>query len=73
MREGFAALRYNGNINMMNKKAWKKMEITRVKLNPEQAVLSCCDVSVKGRVTDVTQCVPEPFCGYDMYSQILSS
>jgi len=25
-----------------NKKKWKDFEITRVRLNPEQAVLSCC-------------------------------
>ena len=29
---------------MKNKnKKWIKLELTRVKLNPEQAVLSCCD------------------------------
>ena len=26
----------------MVKKAWRVFEITKVKLNPEQAVLSCC-------------------------------
>ena len=26
---------------------WKTMEIMKVKLNPEQAVLSCCDSDIK--------------------------
>lgn len=26
------------------KKVWKDFEVVKVKLNPEQAVLSCCDL-----------------------------
>ncbi|MCX5751002.1 MAG: hypothetical protein NT099_04990 [Candidatus Saganbacteria bacterium] len=32
---------------MKKKKAWKDFEIAKVKLNPEQAVLSCCESSGK--------------------------
>jgi len=32
----------NGKASLSPKKKWIDMEITRVKLNPEQAVLSCC-------------------------------
>ncbi|MDD5069872.1 MAG: hypothetical protein PHV17_04005 [Candidatus Omnitrophica bacterium] len=35
----------------MKKKVYVPMEITRIKLNPEQAVLSCCD-SVHKSVID---------------------
>ena len=31
-----------------NKLKWIKPELTRVALNPEQAVLSCCDAVVRG-------------------------
>ncbi|MDD5441586.1 MAG: hypothetical protein PHZ27_05210 [Candidatus Omnitrophica bacterium] len=33
---------------MKKKKKWKKAEILVIKLNPEQAVLSCCDAVQKG-------------------------
>ncbi len=33
-------------MNKRIKKKWKDFEITKVKLNPEQAVLSCCAVEV---------------------------
>jgi hypothetical protein len=36
---------------------WEKMEVTRVKLSPEQAVLGCC--GVEGPNTSP----PEPGCG----------
>ncbi|MDD4294534.1 MAG: hypothetical protein PHP69_03350 [Candidatus Omnitrophica bacterium] len=29
------------------KQKWSKFIITKIKLNPEQAVLSCCDTSVR--------------------------
>jgi hypothetical protein len=32
-------------MKLKTKKIWKNIEITKVKLNPEQAVLSCCDSS----------------------------
>lgn len=31
-----------------SKAKWSDMSVTRVHLNPEQAVLSCCDSSGKG-------------------------
>jgi len=30
---------------------WKPMEINRIVLNPEQAVLSCCDSNTRGRLS----------------------
>lgn len=42
--------------SVKQKKAWKNIEITRVKLNPEQAVLSCCDSSTKNEQTGTNQC-----------------
>jgi len=47
---------------------WKPIEITRVKLSPEQAVLACCDSVTKGKFQSFTdadgvprtnQCTPE--------------
>ncbi|MDD4294633.1 MAG: hypothetical protein PHP69_03865 [Candidatus Omnitrophica bacterium] len=52
-----------------SKQKWQKPELTRVKLNPEQAVLSCCDLTGRGQVTsnflpDILQCVWDgPVCG----------
>ncbi|MDD5069938.1 MAG: hypothetical protein PHV17_04335 [Candidatus Omnitrophica bacterium] len=40
----------------MEKKFYIPMEITRVKLNPEQAVLSCCDAAGKGEKFVTVQC-----------------
>ncbi|MDD4294631.1 MAG: hypothetical protein PHP69_03855 [Candidatus Omnitrophica bacterium] len=42
---------------------WIKPEITRVKLNPEQAILSCCDSGLRGAtsVSGGIQCRPP--CG----------
>jgi hypothetical protein len=39
------------------KKAWHKMTVTRVKLNPEQAVLTCCDAAGKILQGSSEQCV----------------
>ena len=45
------------NKNNAEKRSWKKIVISRVALNPEQAVLSCCDATVKGQiVATVSQC-----------------
>ncbi|MDD5069866.1 MAG: hypothetical protein PHV17_03975 [Candidatus Omnitrophica bacterium] len=38
------------------------MEITRVRLNPEQAVLSCCDSSSKLEAGTAGQCDWTPVC-----------
>jgi len=35
---------------------WKSMEISRVKLNPEQAVLSCCSGEGKAEATGTMTC-----------------
>ena len=40
---------------MHKKKKFKPM-ITRVKLNPEQAVLACCQLPDKGSI-DIAQCM----------------
>ena len=46
--------------NMKKKKSskqkWQKPELTRVKLNPEQAVLSCCDSINKDNNIGSNQC-----------------
>ena len=39
------------------KRPFKTMEITRIKLNPEQAVLSCCEQPEKPEVSGEQQCV----------------
>jgi len=43
-----------------NKLKWIKPELTRVALNPEQAVLSCCNILYRGQVnstvTTLVQC-----------------
>ncbi|MDD5070527.1 MAG: hypothetical protein PHV17_07330 [Candidatus Omnitrophica bacterium] len=47
------------------KKTWKKMEISKVKLNPEQAVLSCCDSAERAVVSGPIslQCMFTQGCG----------
>ncbi|MDD4295324.1 MAG: hypothetical protein PHP69_07450 [Candidatus Omnitrophica bacterium] len=37
-------------------KKWVKTEVVRIKLNPEQAVLSCCDSQDKRNTLGGTQC-----------------
>ncbi|MDD4294746.1 MAG: hypothetical protein PHP69_04475 [Candidatus Omnitrophica bacterium] len=39
------------NKKLLNKQKWLKLEMTRVKLSPEQAVLSCCDFGIRAGVT----------------------
>jgi len=41
---------------LRKKRLFKLMEVTRVKLNPEQAVLSCCDSAIKVEVMSPLQC-----------------
>lgn len=45
----------NGKGKPGRKREWKDMEITRVKLNPEQAVLTCCDTTNRS-VAAYSQC-----------------
>lgn len=45
-----------------SKKVWKDFEVTKVKLNPEQAVLSCCDELARTD-QDHYQCGDEGLCG----------
>ncbi|MDD4295227.1 MAG: hypothetical protein PHP69_06930 [Candidatus Omnitrophica bacterium] len=49
------------------KQKWQKPEMTRIKLNPEQAVLSCCDAGQKLIITELTgimfQCMTESQAG----------
>jgi hypothetical protein len=54
---------------------WVPMEIYRVPLNPEQAVLTCCNSASRamvqvntsagsfGSLTQIYQCTSEPGCG----------
>ena len=54
--------------NSKKKMKWITMEITRVKLNPEQAVLSCCDADNRLKYTTQAggvQCYV-PVCGPNM-------
>ena len=37
------------------KKPFHAMEMTKINLNPEQAVLSCCDTILRGRQNGATQ------------------
>ena len=56
-------------------KSWKKMEIYKVALNPEQAVLTCCDSSGKGVLSWMGpgQCWATIFCGDGTGSETQSS
>ncbi|MDD4294300.1 MAG: hypothetical protein PHP69_02170 [Candidatus Omnitrophica bacterium] len=38
------------------KRIWAVLEITKIKLNPEQAVLSCCAVPSRGATEPPFQC-----------------
>lgn len=58
------------------KKAWKSFEITKVKLKPEQAVLSCCDSvdAPRGnRLVEGQQCADVQDCGRQGGSPLLVS
>ncbi|MDD4295327.1 MAG: hypothetical protein PHP69_07465 [Candidatus Omnitrophica bacterium] len=35
------------------KQTWIKLEITKIKLKPEQAVLSCCNMFVRAQENDI--------------------
>ena len=51
---------------VVKKKKFINMEITRVKMNPEQAVLSCCNATEKPLVSAGFQCLgPGLECGVD--------
>ncbi|MDD4294634.1 MAG: hypothetical protein PHP69_03870 [Candidatus Omnitrophica bacterium] len=41
--------------NKKTKKSWLKLGITKIKLNSEQAVLSCCDSTNRGDYAVATQ------------------
>ncbi|MDD4294338.1 MAG: hypothetical protein PHP69_02365 [Candidatus Omnitrophica bacterium] len=44
---------------IVNKNKWFKPEISKIKLNPEQAILSCCDALTRVAVVapwNLTQC-----------------
>ena len=46
----------NGQNSLSSKKKWIDMEITRVKLNPEQAVLACCNTNGNKVATSALNC-----------------
>ena len=56
----------------MKKKKWVDFEITKVKLNPEQAVLSCCDSTDKSILVEEYQCTDDS-CGAHYGSASVSS
>ncbi len=39
-----------------SKRQWTDFEITRIRLEPEQAVLSCCDGTNRNAIDGTTQC-----------------
>ena len=41
---------------VVKKKKFINMEITRVKMNPEQAVLTCCDAVHRDAINATKQC-----------------
>ena len=45
----------------VKKKKFTNMEITRVKMNPEQAVLTCCDSSARAQVGTYQCYIPIAF------------
>jgi hypothetical protein len=49
-------LRMNNKIS--KRKVWAGIEVTRIKISPEQAVLSCCEVVYRGETfpANTTQC-----------------
>jgi len=63
------------------KKKWVDFTVTKIKLNPEQAVLACCSAATKTRVQSYNnrQCYSQaeaaPACilGYTWSSNIISS
>ncbi|MCX5713919.1 MAG: hypothetical protein NT033_03730 [Candidatus Omnitrophica bacterium] len=46
-------MHYEKKEQKKKKETWRKPVVTRVKLNPEQAVLSCCDNTSKGATYSV--------------------
>ncbi len=54
------------------KRKWKNFEITKVKLNPEQAILSCCDQadSARGGRSSGMQC---NLCGQGDHHEAVDS
>ena len=48
---------------MAKKKCWTDFELTKVKLNAEQAVLSCCDNVGRSSTGGGVQCDTMVFCG----------
>ena len=57
------------------RKPWHKPVVTRIKLNPEQAVLSCCDQYEKIPPMSMVQCfaTPQVECGGGGVGQSSSS
>jgi hypothetical protein len=43
-------------MNNKQRKKWMKFVVTKVKLNPEQAVLDCCNISRSVRVDAPWRC-----------------
>jgi len=52
---------------------WKSMEMMRVKLNPEQAVLSCCDQPNRGVDGGTTSWCGMKDCHQDGATEAVSS
>lgn len=54
----------NSKVHSSRKRKWKKPVIIRIKLNPEQAVLTCCETTTKAEFAGkgYQQC-PDFTCG----------
>jgi len=49
--------------NTPKKKPWKPMEMAKVPLDPQQAVLTCCEQPTRGYVWGAMQCdIERPGC-----------
>lgn len=57
----------------MEEKKWVDFEITKVKLNPEQAVLSCCDNTSKIEVQREDYQCNDDVCGGEGSPSAVSS
>ncbi|MFA7114537.1 MAG: hypothetical protein WC214_03635 [Candidatus Omnitrophota bacterium] len=60
------------NKKTIKNKKWITPEIIRIKLNPEQAVLSCCDSSLKIAIYSEIQCMTLTVCGGSMEGHLSS-
>jgi len=59
--------------NTPKKKPWKPMEMAKVPLDPQQAVLSCCEQPERGAIFNQWQCSGGEFdCPSTIYELLAS-